>query len=91
VWSIWIYSNLLQSTKQDNRAQSKQMHIMSRWSAPGLFLAVVIGSIAPFDWLMSIQPKWYSTIFRSVLLAGGALAFWSVVPLVCLGFARPAF
>src|SRR5258706_2477669 len=86
VWSIWIYSIYYQSTKQDTARNAKQMHIMSRWSAPGLFLAVGVGSIASFDWLMSVQPKWYSTIFGLYYLAGGALAFFSVVTLVCLGF-----
>jgi hypothetical protein len=48
----------------------------------------VVGSIASFDWLMSIQPKWYSTIFGLYFLAGGVLSFWSVVTLVCLGFRK---
>jgi hypothetical protein len=37
---------------------------------------------------MSVQPSWYSTIFGLYYLAGGALAFMSVVTLVCLGFRR---
>ena len=39
------------------------MHIISRWSAPGLFLVVVVGTLASYDWLMSVEPTWYSTIF----------------------------
>jgi hypothetical protein len=88
LWSLWIYSIYHQSTKQDTARSAKQMHIASRWSAPGLFLIVVVGSIASFDWLMSIQPKWYSTIFGLYFLAGGVLSFWSVVTLVCLGFRK---
>lgn len=88
VWSIWVYSIYRQSTKQDTERSVEQMKVASRWSAPGLFLAVVVGSIASFDWLMSIQPKWYSTIFGLYYLAGGALAFWSLVTLVCLGFRK---
>jgi hypothetical protein len=88
LWSIWIFSIYRQSTKQDTERSARQMHIISRWSAPGLFLVVVVGSGAAFDWLMSIEPKWYSTIFGLYVLAGGALAFMAVVTLVSLGFRR---
>jgi hypothetical protein len=47
-----------------------------------------VGTLASYDWLMSIQPTWYSTIFGLYYLAGGALAFMSVVTLVCLAFRR---
>jgi hypothetical protein len=64
------------------------MYIASRWSAPGLFLAVVVGTLASFDWLMSIEPKWYSTIFGLYILTGGALTFMGIVTLVALAFRR---
>jgi hypothetical protein len=88
LWSLWIFSIYRQSTKQDTARSIQQMHIMSRWSAPGLFLAVVVGSLAAFDWLMSVEPAWYSTIFGLYYLADGALAFFSVVTLICMGFRR---
>jgi hypothetical protein len=88
LWSLWAGSIYRQSTKQDTEHSIQQMHIASRWSAPGLFLAVVVGTLASFDWLMSLEPKWYSTIFGLVMLSGGALSFFSVVTLVCLAFRR---
>jgi hypothetical protein len=88
LWSIWIFAIYRQSTRQDTEKSVRQMHMASKWSAPGLFLVVVVGSLAAFDWLMSIEPKWYSTIFGLYVLSGGALAFFSVVTLVSLGFRR---
>jgi hypothetical protein len=88
LWSLWAGSIYHQSTKQDKERSVKQMYIASRWSAPGLFLAVAIGTLASYDWLMSLEPKWYSTIFGLVMLSGGALSFFSVVTLVCLAFRR---
>ena len=88
LWSLWAGSIYHQSTKQDTARSVKQMHIASRWSAPGLFLAVAVGTLASYDWLMSLEPKWYSTIFGLVMLSGGALSFFSVVTLVCLAFRR---
>jgi hypothetical protein len=88
LWSIWIFSIAHQSTKQDSQKSIQQMHIISRWSAPGLFLVIGVGTLASYDWLMSIEPKWYSTIFGLYILSGGALTFMSIVTLVALGFRR---
>ncbi|HLH40064.1 MAG TPA: hypothetical protein VKX39_13025 [Bryobacteraceae bacterium] len=88
MWSIWIFSIYRQSTRQDTEKSVRQMYIASRWSAPGLFLVVVVGTLASFDWFMSIEPKWYSTIFGLYILSGGALTFMSIVTLVALGFRR---
>jgi hypothetical protein len=88
LWSIWIFAIYYQSTKQDTERSARQMNVIARWSAPGLFLVVVVGSLAAFDWLMSLEPKWYSTIFGLYILAGGALTFMSFVTLICLGFRR---
>src|SRR5215471_17360485 len=88
LWSIWIFSIYHQSTKQDTTRSIRQMHIISRFSAPGLFLVVVVGTLAAYDWLMSIQPTWYSTIFGLYYLSGGALTFMSVTTLIALGFRR---
>ncbi len=88
LWSIWIFSIYRQSTKQDTERSVQQMYIIARFCAPGLFLVVLVGTLAAYDWLMSVQPSWYSTMFGLYYLAGGALAFMSVVTLVCLGFRR---
>ncbi len=57
LWSLWAGSIYRQSTKQDTERSIKQMHIASRWSGPGLFLAVAVGTLASYDWLMSLEPK----------------------------------
>ncbi len=88
LWSIWIFAIYYQSTKQDTERSVRQMNVIARWSAPGLFLAVVVGTLASYDWLMSLEPRWYSTIFGLYILAGGALTFMSFVTLICLGFRR---
>lgn len=88
LWSIWAFGIYRNSTRQDRERSIKQMHNNSRWSAPGLFLTVVVGTLAAWDWVMSVQPGWYSTIFGLYYLAGGALAFMAVVTLICMGFRK---
>jgi hypothetical protein len=86
LWSIWIFAIYRQSIKQDDRRSIRQMQIASRWSGSGLFLVVAVGTLAAYDWLMSVEPSWYSTIFGLYYLADGAVLFFSVVILICLGF-----
>jgi len=88
LWSIWILAICRQSLKQDAAHSIRQMNIASRWSAPGLFLAVAVGTLAAYDWLMSVEPSWYSTIFGLYYLADGAVAFFAVMILICLGFRK---
>jgi len=88
LWSIWAFALYRNSVKQDTEKSIQQMHVASRWSAPGLFLAVVVGSLAAFDWFMSLDPKWYSTIFGLFILSGGAVSFFAALTLICMAFRR---
>jgi len=42
-------------------------------SAPGLVIYVFLMSLAAIDWLMSLDPHWYSTIFGFIIVAGQGL------------------
>src|SRR5262249_18050717 len=58
------------------------------WSAPGLVITLLTATLAAFDWVMSLDPRWYSTIFGIYMLAGGGLAFIAVITLISLAFRR---
>jgi hypothetical protein len=57
-----------------------------RWSAPGLVLLTVTVALASFDWLMSLDPHWYSTIFGVYVYSGAALGFVAALILILLSF-----
>lgn len=88
LWSLWALAIYGQSTKQDRERSVHQMNACSRWSAPGLLLVTATGTLASFDWIMSLDPKWYSTIFGLYCLSGGALAFFGVLTLIALAMRR---
>jgi hypothetical protein len=48
-------------------------------SAPGLVVYVVTMSFAAIDWIMSLDPHWYSTIFGFILVAGQGLTGFALV------------
>jgi hypothetical protein len=73
--SYWL--NRL-AVEQDRTADPEIARKMQKVSAGGLILYGLTITFASFDWLMSLEPHWYSTIY-GVLIMGGqglsALAF----------------
>jgi hypothetical protein len=47
---------------------------MRRMGAITLVLLVPTATFAAFDWGMSLEPEWYSSIYGALLIAGGVLA-----------------
>jgi hypothetical protein len=47
---------------------------MRRVGAAALVLLVPTVTFAGFDWAMSLEPHWYSSIYGAILIAGGVLA-----------------
>jgi hypothetical protein len=84
LWSLWSWRIYANSTKQDRTHSLDQMHSISRWSAPGVIILFLSGTLAAWDWSMSLDPHWYSTIFGLYCLSGGGLAFMCVWTLICL-------
>ncbi len=88
IWTFFAEGIWRASTTQDQTRSIRQMHTASRFSAPGLLFIMLTGTLASFDWIMSLDPKWYSTIFGIYNLGGGALAFFGIIILICLSLQR---
>ena len=91
VWSLLTYFLNAWSVEQDRTGDARLARRMQVLSAGGLLGYGLTITFASFDWLMSLEPHWFSTIY-GVLIIGGqglsALAFLLVV-LVWLGRRRP--
>ncbi|MEZ6036863.1 MAG: hypothetical protein R3F29_05250 [Planctomycetota bacterium] len=77
-FAIWIGLALFfrsQSVKQDETGDPAISLRLSRVAAPGLFVFALSLTFAAFDWIMSIDPHWFSTIFGVTYFAGGFMAF----------------
>ncbi len=55
-------------------------------SAPGIPLFAVTITFAAFDWVMSLDPHWYSTIFGVYLFSGSLLAGLSFLTFMVIYF-----
>ena len=77
---VWIFCAMLLnkwSAQQDRgevamtEADSRRFRVVS---APGLLVYVILLSLAAVDWMMSLDPHWYSTIYGLILVVGQALS-----------------
>ncbi len=57
-------------------ADSRRFRVLS---APGLIIYVLTVTFASTDWVMSLDPHWYSTIFGFIFVAGHGLAAFALV------------
>ena len=57
-------------------ADSRRFRVVS---APGLLAYALTMTFASVDWIMSLDPPWYSTIFGLLLVGGQGLAAFSLV------------
>ncbi len=69
------------STENDVRPDRALVRRMRRLSGGGLPVVVLSLTWASFDWSMSLQPDWYSTIFGFYFIAG---AYVGAVALACV-------
>ncbi|MBL8752897.1 MAG: hypothetical protein JNK15_06305 [Planctomycetes bacterium] len=70
------------SVKQDETGNPAINLKLSRIAAPGLLLFALSTTFASFDWIMSLDPHWFSTIFGIAYFAGGYMAFFAVLILL---------
>jgi hypothetical protein len=61
------------SARQDETAEPALSERLQRLSGPGLALLFFTASFAAIDWVMSLEPDWYSTIYGAMLVTGQAL------------------
>ncbi len=84
IWFIFGHFLYKLSIKQDTEDDPEQKikEKMRQISGPGMLLFALTITFASFDWLMSLDPHWYSTIFGVYIFAGSLLSILSFVTLL---------
>jgi hypothetical protein len=70
---IWfVIAHLLNkwSRKEDETDDPYVRHNLSMWSAVGLIFYVITVTFATMDWVMTLEPHWYSSLFGAIFLVG---------------------
>jgi hypothetical protein len=88
VWNVIAHLLYWWSGRQDRTGDPALIVRMRKLSGAGIVLFGLAVTFAAFDWLMSLEPHWFSTIFGMVVLAGqglNALAFVVVMAYLLSG------
>jgi hypothetical protein len=72
-------------THADGLAKRRRLKLLSAVFIP---LYAVTFSLASFDWLMSLEPHWFSTIYGALLMVGMALSAFALAVAVLVRLAR---
>lgn len=86
IFFAWVLNHL--SKKQDTLSSGKLFRRMQAFAAPGLLLYVMAATFASVDWLMSLDPHWYSSIFPISFVGGHAVSALAFLVPVALWLGR---
>lgn len=91
IWIVLAHVLHKQSVAMDTASmdeKARRTRFLWKLSAAGVFLYAMSQTFAAFDWLMSLQPHWYSTMFGVYYFAGSMLGLYAFVTLVSMGLQR---
>ncbi len=81
----WLGSRLYAISVRNDREPSPENTLkLRKISAYGIPLAAVITAFAGYDYLMSTDPHWFSTMFGVYFFAGGWLAALCLITFIAL-------
>jgi len=95
LWSLFYFFFMRNSKKQDTTKDQKLTTINIRLSAIFIPIFAFTITISAIDWLMSIEPHWFSTIIGVYFFAGTVIAALAAVTLATVllkenGYLHPA-
>jgi hypothetical protein len=93
-FAIWIGLSAYfygASRRQDDTGDPGLTVKMAARAAPGIVLFGLTTTFAAFDWIMSIDPHWFSTMFGVCYFAGGAMGLLATLSLLCLLINRAGY
>jgi hypothetical protein len=82
VWAILGTLYFRWSTLQDQDGDVKWTHKMQKWAPIGMILYAMTQSFAAIDWMMTMQPKWFSTMFPVYFFAATLAGFFAFIILL---------
>ena len=83
-WSLYRYFSRKFSLAQDNANDNRNFKKNFRISAGFLVFFMYTESMMSWDWIMSVDPHWFSTLFGWYLLAGMLVCGITVIAMIAI-------
>ena len=84
VWAMLARFFLSNSVAQDSDRSVARSEKMGKWAGPAAILFGLTTTFAAFDWIMSLNPAWFSTMFGVYFFAACCAGGFSAIALMCL-------
>jgi hypothetical protein len=84
IWSLFYFIFTRNSLKQDSTKDQLITKKNIKYSAVFIPIFALTSSFAAIDWMMSLEPHWFSTIFGVYFFAGSIVASLAVVTLATI-------
>jgi len=84
VWAIAAYMVAGWSRAQDRREDDGPSRRLHAVAGPLTVLMFLTASFAAFDWVMSLDPDWYSTIYGAMFVVGEILSSLALAAIVAI-------
>jgi hypothetical protein len=88
VWNLMAYFLNKWSLEQDRAGHRPITSKLQALSAPGLVLYGLTVTFASIDWLMSLEPQWFSTMYGILVMGGQGLSAMAFIIAVVVLLAR---
>ena len=88
IWIVpmWLLNRL--SLRQDEQASDRTFRSMQRIAGPALGLYCLTATLASVDWIMSLDPHWYSSLWGVYFIGGHAVSALAFAILMALFLSR---
>ena len=88
IWGIFAFLISKWSKQHDATGDIQYRKRLSTISGPGVLIFCLVVTLAATDWLMSLDPHWFSTIYGLLVLAGQGIAAMAFAILVTVNLAK---
>jgi hypothetical protein len=93
IWTVlsqllWRWSVQQDKLVDDKVARDAISDKLQTLSAGGIFLFALSLSFAAIDWMMSLQPHWYSTMYGVYYFAGSMVGFYAFLALALMALKK---
>lgn len=88
IWGVFAWALIRLSRIQDETKDPKLFRRMQNIAGPGLGIYGLTATFASVDWLMSLDPHWYSSLFGVYFIGGQAVAAMAFMILMVNYFSK---
>lgn len=88
VWAGFGWWYLRRSVRQDGAGDDNETRTLERWAPGATVLYALTITFAAFDLLMSLDPRWFSTIFGVYFFAGAFVGFLALLVVLALAIQK---